>query len=108
MTSFDLDACLRCLACELATTRQKVVVCRGNPKAPLKPGVFLRTSVPEVVDVFDDVLLGATSIGRPSGCLALTCDNTNLSFLFFRKNISLSYAHSNLYCDISFSLRKER
>ena len=35
MTSFDLDACLRCAACELATTRQNVVVSRGNPKAPL-------------------------------------------------------------------------
>ena len=35
MTSFDLDACLRCSACELAETRQKVVVCRGNPAAPV-------------------------------------------------------------------------
>ena len=35
MTSFDLDACLRCSACELARTRQQVVVCRGNPSAPL-------------------------------------------------------------------------
>ena len=35
MTSFDLDACLRCAACELAATRQNVVVSRGNPKAPL-------------------------------------------------------------------------
>ena len=35
MTSFDLDACLRCSACGLATTRQKVVISRGNPKAPL-------------------------------------------------------------------------
>ena len=35
MTTFDLDGCLRCSACELAATRHKVVVCRGNPVAPL-------------------------------------------------------------------------
>lgn len=35
MTSFDLDRCLSCSACGLATTRQKVVVCRGNPEAKL-------------------------------------------------------------------------
>ena len=35
MTTFDLDGCLRCSACELAATRHKVVVGRGNPVAPL-------------------------------------------------------------------------
>ena len=33
--SFDLDACRSCTACDLASTRQSVVISRGNPVAPL-------------------------------------------------------------------------
>ena len=33
--SLNLDACRNCTACELASTRQSVVISRGNPSAPL-------------------------------------------------------------------------
>ena len=33
--SFDLESCCNCTSCDLATTRQSVVISRGNPSAPL-------------------------------------------------------------------------
>ena len=35
MTLSSLEACSFCAACDLASTRQTVVISRGNPKADL-------------------------------------------------------------------------
>ena len=35
MTGSNLDACSACMACDLASTRQSVVISRGNPEADL-------------------------------------------------------------------------
>ena len=51
MTISTLEACSACTACDLASTRNTIVISRGNPKANLMPVSYTHLTLPTKVYV---------------------------------------------------------